>query len=152
MIPPKSSSIGTIKAVLLTERIVAIRYMTFAVSINGFGLNCNVLSRFLYAVPLISGFSFEQKFANECIAARVISISYMLSGALLNTGVYPFSILKYPSASMFALGFRKIVSKIPMYITPHFVAFRRSRYNTFVAPSARRSRKRTRRSAPAVQS
>ena len=49
--------------------------MNFDVSMNGLGLNCNVRSRFFCAVPLISGFSFEAKDANECIAARVSSIS-----------------------------------------------------------------------------
>lgn len=117
---PVSSSIGTIKAVLFTLSIVASRYKNFDVSINGFGRYCSTFSRCFFALPLISGFNLLQKVANEWIAARVSSISYTLSGALVKTGIYPFNISKYPSGTnsdcvpcSFVFGRLNIVSKIP---------------------------------------
>lgn len=64
------------KAVCSHSNMVATRAINFVVSINALGLNCNVCSRFLSALPSTSGFSLLQCVAKLLIAVRVKSISY----------------------------------------------------------------------------
>ena len=84
---PYLSSIGMIKAVWSTSKIVATLAINFVASMNALGLNCNFLSRCLSAVPVISGFNLLACVANVFIAVLVKSISYTPPAYVVNTGV-----------------------------------------------------------------